>query len=75
MSRTLKVDVNSAFYRESGRVPVLRKAPVNAHSGECFLCDKGKRPKRALSQARRREDKMFLRREIKDWEKETLERD
>lgn len=55
MSRTYKIS-QLALWTE-GRVV---KTAKEAHGGECFLCDKGKRPKRALSKARRRQLKKAL---------------
>lgn len=61
MSRTVKVSV-FLLYHEGRKV----KTHQMTHGGECFLCDKGKRPKRVLSKARRRKHKKQLELEKKE---------
>jgi len=66
MSRSLKRNSFAAFDAAvnggGGRVPVIRNSPDKdvSHSKECFMCGKGKRPRRQVNKAARRAAKRML---------------
>lgn len=65
MSRSVKVDLTS-FQHESGHDPVIKKSARNMHRGECWMCTKGTKIKRAIHKATRRKEKILLREEMSE---------